>query len=251
MPTAQEIIVGSLVDIGELGQGEDASAEDLSYGLTRLNGIINTWSTERLSLFTVKRGQVTLVAAQQDYTLGPSGTFTAFGRPVLVQTASIIVVATVRFQMNMLTAKQWALIPEKGVTGVLPTDIYFDGEYPNMGFHVAPIPSGTPAMEFYYWAPLTEFATLGESLAMPPGYLDALKYTLMLHLSPAYNKPIDPAIVALAGQKKAAIQTINAQILSGSFGETRTLHGPNVGAAIVPPIMTPSGQGGEPGPVNF
>ncbi len=251
MPTAQDIIVGALTDIGELGAGEDPSTDDLNYSLIRLNGILDSWSTERLSIFTVKRGQVTLVANQQDYSFGPSGTFTALGRPVLIQTAAIILVGTVRWLMNILTAKQWAEIPEKGLIGLLPTDIYLDQEFPNSGIHVCPIPIGTPGLEIYYWAALEQFDSLAAELDMPPGYLDALKYTLMLHLSPAYNKPIDPAILALAQSKKAAIQTLNAQILSGSFGESRTLHGPNIGAAVTPPVLTPGGQGGEPGPVNF
>lgn len=251
-PTAQDIITGALIDIGELGQGEIPSDDDLAYGLVRLNGLVQTWSVERLSLFCVFTQIFALIANQQDYTFGPSAAdFTSIGRPVLIQTAAIIPLATLRFPMNILTAKQWAMIPEKGLVGVLPTDLYDDAQYPNRGIHVAPIPSGATQLELYYWAALTQFATLDQELEMPPGYLDALKYTLMLHLSPAYNKPIDPAILALAQSKKAAIQTINAQILSGSYGETRTLHGPNIGAAIVPPIMTPGGQGGEPGPVNF
>ncbi len=252
MPSAQDIITGAMVDIGEAGAGEVLATEDLQYGLIRLNGIIDSWSTERLSLYCVFNNTFALIANQQDYTFGPSAAdFTSIGRPVLIQTLAIIPLATLRFQMNMLTAKQWAMIPEKGLVGILPTDVYVDAQFPNMGIHVAPIPSGTPGLEIYYWAALTQFATLDQELAMPPGYLDALKYTLMLHLSPAYNKPIDPAILALAQSKKAAIQTINAQILAGSYGETRTLHGPNIGAAITPPIMTPGGQGGEPGPVNF
>lgn len=253
MPTtAQQIITGSLTDIGELGQGEDPSTEDLNYGLVRLNSILDTISTERLSLFCVFNNIFALVANQQDYTFGPSAAdFTSIGRPVLIQSAAIIPLATLRFPMNLLTAKQWAMIPEKGLVGVLPTDLYDDAQYPNRGIHVCPIPSGSTQLEIYYWAALEQFATLDQELAMPPGYLDFLKYTLMLHLSPAYNKPIDPAILALAQSKKAAIQTINAQILAGSYGETRTLHGPNIGAAIVPPIMTPGGQGGEPGPVTF
>lgn len=253
MPTtAQQIIEGALTDIGELGAGEVAGTDDLNYGLTRLNSLIDTWSIERLSLYTVRNGRFTLVPNQQDYTFGPSAAdFTTIGRPVLIQTAAMIPLATIRFQMNHLTAKQWAEIPEKGLVGVLPTDFYQDGDFPNMGIHVAPIPSGAIDIEIYYWAALAQFADLSSPLAMPPGYLDALKYTLMLHLSPAYNKPIDPAILALAQSKKAAIQTLNAQILSGSFGESRTLHGPNIGAAVTPPVLTPGGQGGEPGPVNF
>lgn len=254
MATAQDIIESALRDIGELGAGEVASTDDLNYGLTRLNGILDSWSTEDLSLYTKRRGQFTLTAGLQDYTLGVGGggaTFTSIGRPVLIQTAAIILPGTtIRFQMNMLTSKQWSMITEKGLSGVLPTDFYQDQDFPNAGFHVAPIPNGTPDIELYYWAALSQFSSLGASLAMPPGYLDALKYTLMLHISPAYEKPIDPSILALAQSKKAAIQTLNAQILSGSFGESRTLHGPNIGS-ITPPVLTPGGQGGEPGPVNF
>lgn len=251
--TSTQIITGALNDIGEVGAGEVTSPDDLSYGLIRLNGIIDQWSTERLSLYAVTRALLTLVANQQDYTMGPSGaTFTSAGRPVLVQTMSIVLSGTsIRFPMNMLTAKQWAMIPEKGLSGLLPTDVYVDMQFPNLGFHLAPIPTVAQGIEIFYWAALTQFPDLVTDVGFPPGYMDALKYTLMLHLSPAYEKPIDPAILALAQSKKQAIQTINAQILSGSFGETRTLHGPNIGAAVVPPIMTPGGQGGEPGPVTF
>lgn len=249
--TAQDIITGALIDLGELGQGEPPSTEDLNYGLIRLNGIIDSWSTQRLFLYTVSTTLLNLVGSQQFYTFGPTGNFASY-QPVLVQSASIVVPGTtIRIPLNMLTAKQWATIPEKGLTGVLPTDAYFDGNYPNLGFWLSPIPSGTPQMEIYYWAPLTQFAAIGSTFSMPPGYLDALKYTLMLHLSQAYDKPIDPILVQLAKTKTDAINTINAQILSGSFGESRTLHGPNIGAAVTPPALTPGGQGGEPGPVIF
>ena len=225
--TATQIITGALVDIGEVGAGEAVSADDLSYGLTRLNGLVETWSTERLSLYAVANAILALIANQQDYTFGPSGAdFTSIGRPVLIQTMSIVLAGTtIRFPLNMITAKQWAMIPEKGLTGVLPTDVYLDQQYPNTGIHLAPIPNAIQGLEVFYWAALSQFPDLTTDVGFPPGYMDALKYTLMLHLSPAYEKPIDPAILALAQSKKQAIQTINAQILAGSFGETRTLHG--------------------------
>ncbi len=248
----QDVITDTLVALGEVGQGETVNPDDLAFCLIRLNAMLDSWSTERLSLYTIPRAQFTLSASVQDYTIGPTGTFTTIGRPVLLQTAAIIISGTtIRFQMNVLTAKQWAMIQEKGLVGVLPTDIYMDQDFPNAGIHLWPIPSGTPDIELYYWNPLTQFATVADTFTFPPGYQDAVKYGLMVHLAQAYNKSVDPAILALAQQKKAAIQTLNAQILAGSFGESRTLHGPNIGAAQVPPVLTPPGQGGEPGPTNF
>ncbi len=247
----QDVITDTLVALGEVGQGETVNPDELAFSLTRLNAMLDSWSTERLSLYTTPRAQFTLSANVQDYTIGPTGTFTTIGRPVLLQTAAIIISGTtIRFQMNVLTSKQWSLIQEKGLVGVLPTDIYLDQDFPNAGIHLWPIPSGTPDIELYYWAPLTQFVAVSDTFAFPPGYQDAVKYGLMVHLAQAYNKSVDPAILALAQQKKVAIQTLNAQILAGSFGESRTLHGPNIGAPT-PPVLTPPGQGGEPGPTNF
>ena len=242
MSTAQDIIIQALTTLGELGQNEPASADDLSYCLTRLNGMIDSWSTERLSLYMMTQGLYTLTANTQDYSIGPSVTLSSGTRPALIETASMIVTGTIRNPMNMLSSKQWAVIPEKGLTGLLPTDLYVDQNYPNVGLHVWPIPSGTPAMELFYWAPLQQFASLSASLSMPYGYQDALTFGLMLNIAAGYNKALDPALVALAGQKKAAIQSINAQILSGSYGPSRTLQDANIGA-IVPPALAPPQNG--------
>ncbi len=152
----------------------------------------------------------------------------------------------VRRVLNVLTAKQWATIREKGLAGALPTDVYLDGEFPNSGIHLSPKPSATPDIELYYWAELTQFVDLANTVDFPPGYYDALKYNLALQIAKNYNRIPKPTLIAKAQQRKQAIQELNAQILNGSFQESRTLTGPNIGTPS-PEALQPPQPPAEPG----
>lgn len=151
--------------------------------------------------------------------------------------------------MSILTAKQWATIREKGIEG-LPLDIYFDHDYPNAGFHLWPIPNMAYGIQFYYWAALTSFATKDSAEELPQGYYDLLVYELAMRLCQVYRRPIPPAVKALAVNARKIVADLNAQIISGSFQESRTLDGPNEGEtqpkALGPPEprLLP-GSGGE------
>ncbi len=88
--SATDIIVDALVACGELGRGQTPNTEELQHGLDVLNNLLDSWSTERLSLHKVKRVRFTLIPGQQDYTIGPTGADYTNERPVLIQTAQII-----------------------------------------------------------------------------------------------------------------------------------------------------------------
>lgn len=88
--SAQDIITEALIAAGELGRGQTPSTEDLQHGLDVLNALLDSWSTDRLSLHTVKKAQFALVAGQQDYSIGPTSSDFVNERPVLIQTATVI-----------------------------------------------------------------------------------------------------------------------------------------------------------------
>ena len=89
--TAADIIQDALIAIGELSRGQTASPEDLQHGLDELNGMTDSWSNDRLSLYTVTKQKFALTPGTQDYSIGPAAgaTFTQ-ARPVLIQDATII-----------------------------------------------------------------------------------------------------------------------------------------------------------------
>lgn len=87
--TVSDIIQDALTTIGELQPQQTPSPEDLAYGMQTLNAILDSWSTERLNLYTVNSAQYSLTPGKQDYTVGPTGDFSQ-NRPVLVQNISVI-----------------------------------------------------------------------------------------------------------------------------------------------------------------
>lgn len=146
--------------------------------------------------------------------------------------------------LNILTSKQWATIKESVVQGVLSTDVYIDQNFPNLGLHFWPMPSGSPTIQVHYWLPLRSFTSVDETIDLPPAYYEALKYALAVYISRSYQNPVNPAIVALADMKKSAMQTLNAQILAGSFTPDRTLHNAEIGDPLQPrAAKNPQGTG--------
>lgn len=92
MPTAQDLVTDALRVLNELDRGQIPAPGELDYGFRQLNALLDSWSTERLSIYKVNRVQFTLSDDVQDYTIGPSGDFVE-DRPVLIQTAVIILKA--------------------------------------------------------------------------------------------------------------------------------------------------------------
>ena len=131
--------------------------------------------------------------------------------------------------MSILTSKQWATLREKGLRAAMPTDIYLDQEFPNAGFHVWPIPTQEHDIEFYYWSVLQQFSDVTDDIEMPPGFYDAIMFNLAVQLCQAYKRRVPAEILAKAIAAKDAIRQINAQIISGSYQEARTLMGPSIG----------------------
>ena len=224
--TALDVITFALIQIGEVGQGEPISAEDAAYCLTQLNTMLDSWSIERLNIYTVLKQQVALTAGLQDYTVGPTGTFTSIGRPTeILAAASYVVGTSVTRRLNILDFGGWIGIPSKSASDTIPTDVYLDQAYPNSGLHFWPIPNTNCPVDLYYMAALPQFTSLTQAFLFPPGYQQALTYNLCLLIADGYSKPIQPTTANEAIRSKAALQNMNMETLKSFFGESRTLQG--------------------------
>lgn len=161
--------------------------------------------------------------------------------PAVVGGCTIIVGSGLSRALNILTAKQFSAEREKGLAG-MPIDVYLDQNAPNSGFHVWPVPNLAYIIEFYYWAVLQQFVAVTDTLALPPAYYDALVWNLAMALCPSYRRPVPPSVLAIAAKTKKTVMELNAQILDGSYHQSRTLAGPNEGEpkpkALGPPEPT-------------
>lgn len=226
--TALDIITNAGVWIGEWGPGEPISAEDAFAGFTQLNNLLDSWTVERLNIYGIQKVQLTLTPGVQDYTVGPTGTFTTIGRPVEFLAGSAIVPGTSVYSgLSLLDFAAWLAIRSKSATDTIPTDVYPDQQYPNSGLHFWPIPNTATVVEFYYIAALTQFTTLTQAFLFPPSYADAITYALAVRLCDVYTKPIPPGVAAQAAQAKASMQGMNLETLKSFYATAQTLQGAN------------------------
>ena len=90
MTTANDQINGALRLIGQLAEGETPSAATSADALTAMNQMLDSWSAERLSVFSTQDQIFTWPANTATRSLGPTGNFVG-NRPVLVDDATYFV----------------------------------------------------------------------------------------------------------------------------------------------------------------
>ena len=73
--TALDLITGALRKIGQYAPGEVISAADANDALDTFNGLLDLWSSQKLSVFNVIETVLNLTAGQSTYTMGVGGYF--------------------------------------------------------------------------------------------------------------------------------------------------------------------------------
>lgn len=236
--TVLDLVSSSLRLIGTLAQGQNPNADEAEACRVKLNNLLERWSLERLNLFNIGFTPYALTPNKQTYTVGVGASDFNSARPVKIQTASIIMPGTsVRIAMDLMTSAQWAALREKASTGLVPTGLYCDYDFPIAKFNVAPVPTNSISMELYSWSALPVFLTLQDVINLPQGYADALDYNLAVKIAPEFGMALDPVVVAAAADGKAAIQRFNALNLLGPMGEASREEIPTVGLSAQNPTQ--------------
>lgn len=208
--TALELITEALLDIGAIDSGAEATPDEAQTGLAKLNGLLDSWSTERISIPVIQAAIYNLVAGQTAYTIGPSASdFLTLNtqRPIGIESANIIADST-RFALKLFSSAEFAAIAYRTITGSVPYALYYDNAFPNATINLWDAPSAGHQLELFTWKPLTQVAKIGDDLVFPPGYREAVLYNLELRMV-SLGQPPNPVIVELAAAAKANIQRLN------------------------------------------
>lgn len=212
--TALDLICASLRSIGVLASGEAPSASEATDGLTALNNLIDSWSTQSMLIPNQIAETFPLVASQQTYTMGVGGNFNT-SRPMSIIRANIQLTnesPVVELPMDILTMEQYAGIILKGTTSTFPLYLYNDNANPLANLSVWPVPTcSTNNLVLYSWKPLAELAALTTSIILPPGYMRALRYNLAIDLAPEYGRQVPEEVAAVAVQSLADIKRMNSR----------------------------------------
>lgn len=112
MATANDYINGALRLIGQLAAGETPSPEMSNYGLTAFNQMLDSWSTERLSIFSTQDQTFTWPASTVSRTLGPTGDFVGT-RPVQIMDSTYFKVNNLSYGIALVNEDQYNAIALK------------------------------------------------------------------------------------------------------------------------------------------
>ena len=210
MTTVAEQINGALRLLGVLAEGETPSAATAQDSLIALRQLIDSWNTERLSVFSTQDQVFSWLPGLRTRSLGPTGDFVG-NRPIMVDDATYFrdPASNISYGIKLINQQQYDGIAVKTVTSTYPQVMWVNMEYPNITMTVYPVPTKTLEFHIVSVNELTAPANLATNLAFPPGYLRAFRYNLACELAPEFGLEPPPTVVRIAMASKRNLKRIN------------------------------------------
>jgi len=207
--TAGDQINRALRLLGVLAEGETPSAAMSQDCLMALNQMIDSWNTERLSVFATQDQVFVWPAGEIKRTLGPTGDFVG-NRPILLDDSTYYVANSgVSYGIKFINQQQYDGIAVKTVTSTYPQVIFVNNEFPNVEMFVYPKPTQALTWHFISVEELTQPATLATELHFPPGYLRAFTYNLAMEFAPEMGVEPSQQVQRIAMTSKRDLKRIN------------------------------------------
>jgi hypothetical protein len=210
MTTAAELINGSLRLLGVLAEGEEPSVAVMQDSIMAMNQMIQSWDTERLSVFSTQDQVFTWPAYTMSRTIGPTGDFVG-NRPIEIDDATYFKDPSsgLSFGVKLINQQQYDGIAFKTVTSTYPQVMWVNNTFPDMEMTVYPVP--IKALEWHIISVeiLTEVSSVATDMYFPPGYLRAFRYNLACELAPEFGVEPSPQVQRIAMSSKRNIKRIN------------------------------------------
>jgi hypothetical protein len=178
--------------------------------LRTLNQMLDSWNTERLSVFSTQDQVFTWPAGVLSRTLGPTGDFSG-NRPVLLDDSTYFRDAStgISYGIKFINQQQYNGIAVKTVTSTFPQVIFVNNTFPDIEMYIYPRPTRALEWHFISVERLEKPATLTTVLSFPPGYLRAFRYNLACELAPEFGIEPLPQVQRIAMTSKRNLKRIN------------------------------------------
>jgi len=207
--TAGDQINRALRLLGVLAEGETPSADTSQDALTAFDQMVDSWNTERLSVYVTQDQVFTWPAGEISRTLGPSGDFVGL-RPVLMDDATYYKAPNgVSYGIKFINQQQYNGIAVKNVTSTYPQVCWVNMGFPDITLTVYPKPTQDLEWHMVSVQELDRPATLSDVLYFPPGYMRAFAYCLAMELAPEFGVEPSPQVQRIAMTSKRDLKRIN------------------------------------------
>jgi hypothetical protein len=190
------------------------SDNELADGLIFANQLVDLWSARSCYAYTTTFRTFNLTPGHQPHLLGPGLTAPDFAvnqRPARIISAALVLTDStpVDQPMNIRDAAWWARQRVKDLQSTVPTDLYYEADYPNGQLWIWPIPSVAYPIRLESIVTLQQFATINDPFIAPAAYLRAFTLTLAEELSDVWGTTAPPGLAGRALKARDALQSNN------------------------------------------
>ncbi len=206
--SVRDLITRALRVSTVIGAGEPADADDAGDALLSLNMMLDAWQAEQLFAYAIIDRTHALTQGLGTYTVGAAGTIN-IARPIRIAWAFSRNANGLDLPMQVIPAEVYQAIFLKSIGNNYPTALYYEPTYPLGIIHLWELPQAGLTLHFGSWEVLAEFPALATIVSVPPGYEDALTYSLAERLCVEYDKPVSQGLAKQAQMARANIQQDN------------------------------------------
>jgi len=209
---AETYIKDALTEIGVTMPGADVDAGTLTWGLRKLNRMLDSMSADGLNLYKKTHENFPTIAGTPNYTIGPAGTINA-ARPTVIETAYVQDAAGESTPISVRPIHEYWLLSNRATEGE-PVSLYLDSTTPLSTIYLHYSPSTIYDVHIVSQKPLDTPATLATEVVLPPEYEEMLITKLSIRLAARYGIRISPE---LAVTSKETYSTMLARNLANTM----------------------------------
>ena len=175
-----------------------------------MNQMIQSWNTERLSVYGTMDQVYTWPAYEMTRTIGPTGDFVG-ERPIEIDDATYFKDPSsgLSFGVKLINQQQYDGIAFKTVTSTYPQVLWVNNSFPNMTMTIYPVPIKALEWHIISVETLHEVSSVATDVYFPPGYLRAFRYNLAMELAPEFGVEPSPQVQRIAMTSKRDLKRIN------------------------------------------
>lgn len=193
--------------LGVLDSGAALSSQQVADCLAAANDMIDNWSTEQTLILQALLLSTNCIVSTQSYALGT--------RAVKIVAAHNVLAAGPSNEIKVVSAEEWAAIPNRQSTSYLISYLFYDRGSPTGTFYVSDIPvASSGSIQIMYWAALSQFVDATTALTLLPGYAELMTLGLTRLIASQFDFPIPESVEKNYTEALERVRQLNA----GLFG---------------------------------
>ena len=201
----------ALIDIGIARAGDTLAPSLQDFALTKLDLLLDAWNVKPSSSWTDEFRPFAITPNLQNHTIGVAGSGATWivpnARPIRILRANLVLntsTPNVQVPIDVRDAYWWNNERVPTLTGTIPTDLYYEPDWPNGSCFLWPVPTIAYNVQLMLRLVLSQVHAT-DTVALPPGYPRALQLTLAEECASGLGQIVPPKVEQLAREARALI----------------------------------------------